>query len=167
MGQIRFRDASLDDLALLRHWAAQPHVRQSNPNDDWDWEARLPRKVAWRWQLIAELDGRPIGYVEIVDPARDDDQYWGPCPEDLRAIDIWIGEAADLGRGFGSEMLRLALKQSFDAPEVEAVLVGPLESNVRARRFFERNRFLFVEHRRFGQDDCAVYRLDRARWMRG
>ncbi len=38
----------------------------------------------------------------------------------------------------------------------------PLAANVRAHRFYERLGFRFVERRRFGQDECLVYRLDRA-----
>jgi len=79
-------------------------------------------------------------------------------------IDSWIGEAAYLGRGFGTAMMTLAIDRCFADPTVTAILIDPLESNVRARRFYERLGFAFVERRRFGDDDCAVYRLDRARW---
>lgn len=159
---LRFRAARPGDLELLRRWDAQPHVRAANPHDDWQWESELGRALEWREQLIAEVDGRPIGYVEIIDPARDDDHYWGTgLPGDLRAVDIWIGETADLGRGYGSEMMRQALDRCFADPSVNAVLVDPLASNARARRFYERCGFRLVELRRFGSDDCAVYRLDR------
>ena len=39
-------------------------------------------------------------------------------------------------------------------------------SNVRAQRFYERRGFRFLERRRFGQDECFVYRLDRADYLR-
>jgi hypothetical protein len=44
---------------------------------------------------------------------------------------------------------------------VTAILIDPLASNVRAHRFYERLGFRFVERRRFGDDDCVVYVLDR------
>jgi aminoglycoside 6'-N-acetyltransferase len=34
-----------------------------------------------------------IGFVQIIDPAREESHYWGDAPGGLRAIDIWIGEA--------------------------------------------------------------------------
>jgi hypothetical protein len=77
-------------------------------------------------QLIAEIEGRPVGFVQIIDPAREDSRYWGEVEENLRAVDLWIGEEADLGKGHGTRMMRLAL-----------------------------------ERRRFGNDVCFVYRLDR------
>lgn len=158
---MQLRPATLDDLELLRRWDEQPHVFESDPNDDWGWESELARHVDWREQLIAEVDGVPIGYLEIIDPARDDEHYWGDCGKNLRAIDIWIGEAEYLGRGHGTRMMQLALERCFSAPEVAAVILDPLFSNERARRFYERLGFRFVERRRFGADDCAVYRLER------
>ena len=47
-------------------------------------------------------------------------------------------------------------------PTVTAVLIDPLASNTRARAFYERLGFVAVGPRRFGTDDCVVYRLDRA-----
>jgi aminoglycoside 6'-N-acetyltransferase len=164
---IDLRPATPDDLALLRHWDEQPHVIASDPNDDWGWEVELHRHPDWREQLIAELDGRPIGFVEIIDPAREESHYWGDTSADLRAIDIWIGEEACLGKGYGTQMMRLALDRCFADPAVSAVLVDPLAGNTRAHRFYERLGFRFVEARRFGEDDCLVYRLQRADYERG
>jgi aminoglycoside 6'-N-acetyltransferase len=59
-------------------------------------------------------------------------------------------------------MMRLALDRCFAEPAVSAVLVDPLAANVRAHRLYERLGFRFVERRRFGADDCCVYRLERS-----
>lgn len=161
---ITLRPATLADLELLRHWDEQPHVINSDPNDDWGWEVELGRNPDWREQLIAEIEGRPIGFIEIIDPAREEDHYWGEVTADLRAIDIWIGETDDLGKGYGIEMMQLAITRCFADSSVSAILVDPLESNHRAHRFYERFGFQFIESRRFGEDDCLVYRLDRNNW---
>jgi aminoglycoside 6'-N-acetyltransferase len=58
-------------------------------------------------------------------------------------------------------MIQLALACCFSDPTVTAVLVDPLASNTRAHRFYARLGFRFVERRRFGDDECFVYRLDR------
>lgn len=158
---VTLRPATPGDLARLRRWDEQPHVVASDPNDDWDWETELRRTPDWREQLVAEADGRPVGVVQIIDPAREETRYWGDVPAGLRALDLWIGEADDLGRGIGTAMMRLALERCFADPDVEAVLLDPLASNTRAHRFYERLGFRAVERRRFGADDCVVYRLDR------
>jgi aminoglycoside 6'-N-acetyltransferase len=161
---ITLRPATIRDLATLRHWDEQPHVIAADPNDEWNWEEEMPRSVDWREFLIAEEDGRSIGFVQIIDPEREESHYWGDVPANLRAIDIWIGEAGDLGRGYGTVMMRQALDRCFADAEVTAVLIDPLASNTRAHRFYERLGFTFVERRHFGEDDCSVYRLDRERW---
>ncbi|WP_008311419.1 GNAT family N-acetyltransferase [Leptolyngbya sp. PCC 6406] len=161
---ISLRPATPADTALLRYWDEQPHVVAADPNDDWMWEVELARTPVWREQLIAELGGRPIGFIQIIDPAEEDSHYWGDVPANLRAIDIWIGEPTALGKGYGTTMMRLALVHCFANPEVTAVLIDPLDSNTRAHRFYQRLGFKFLGHRRFGDDDCSVYRLDRADW---
>ena len=161
---IALRPATLTDVGLLRHWDEQPQVVAADPNDDWGWEVELARTPAWREQLIAELNGRPIGFIQIIDPAQEDSHYWGDIPANLRAIDIWIGEPTELGKGYGTIMMRLALARCFADPEVTAVLVDPLASNTRAQRFYQRLGFKFLEYRRFGSDDCSVYQLSRSDW---
>jgi aminoglycoside 6'-N-acetyltransferase len=163
---MNLRPATPADLALLRYWDEQPHVIASDPNDDWGWEVELTRSPVWREQWIGEMDGRPIGFVQIIDPAREESHYWGDMPTGLRAIDIWIGAEADLGKGYGTQMMELALIRGFADPTVTAVLVDPLATNTRAHRFYERLGFQFVECRRFGDDDCLVYRLNRDNWRR-
>ncbi|HEX7044225.1 MAG TPA: GNAT family N-acetyltransferase [Burkholderiales bacterium] len=165
MSGVALRPATPKDLALLRRWDDAPHVIAADPNDDWQWETELRRTPDWREQLIAEVDGRPVGFVQIIDPAREDSRYWGEVPPNLRAIDIWIGEADCLGRGYGTTIMALALARCFADPAVGAVLIDPLASNVRAHRFYERLGFRFIEQRRFGSDDCFVYRLERADYV--
>jgi aminoglycoside 6'-N-acetyltransferase len=163
---LTLRPASIDDLELLNHWDEQPHVIESDPNDDWGWEDQLGHEVPWREQLMAELDGRPIGFIEIIDPAEEEEHYWGEVKPNLRAIDIWIGEADALNQGHGTRMMTLAIERCFSAPEVTAIIIDPLLSNVRAQRFYERLGFRAVEDRQFGLDLCLVMRLERGDWER-
>lgn len=149
------------DLGLLKHWSRQPHVIAAIGDDDWQWEKELARKPAWREQFIAEAGGRPIGFLEIIDPSQDDEQYWGCVAPGHRALDLWIGEPADLNRGYGSQILKLAIERSFADPTVTAILVDPLERNDHAHRFYEQLGFEYVVNRCFGDDRCKVYRLTR------
>jgi aminoglycoside 6'-N-acetyltransferase len=159
---LHLRPATIDDLDLLRQWDEEPHVVEADPNDDWGWEVELARDPDWREQLIAEIAGRSIGFIQIIDPALEDSHYWGEIEPNLRAIDIWIGAEADLGKGYGTQMMKLAIERCFANPLVTAILIDPLASNTRAHRFYERLGFQFVEPRRFGEDDCFVYRLNRS-----
>jgi aminoglycoside 6'-N-acetyltransferase len=163
---IAFRTATENDVDLLRYWDEQPHVKESDPNDDWQWETELLKHYDWREQLIAELFGKPIGFVEIIDPALETEHYWGDIESNLRAIDIWIGEADELNKGYGTQMMTMAINRCFENPDVTAIINDPLASNSRAIKFYKRLGFKFVELRRFGLDDCAVHRLNRVDWVR-
>ena len=79
------------------------------------------------------------------------------------AIDIGVGEADELGKGYRTKMMKLALFRCFSDPSVTAVLIDPLAST---QRFYERLGSHFVERSRFGDDHCMVYRLNRTDWNR-
>jgi aminoglycoside 6'-N-acetyltransferase len=161
------RQAIPSDLSLLRYWDSKSHVvaaRGDGKDAVFDWERELPRRLDWRELLIAEIGGRPIGIIQIIDPRREETHYWGDVEADLRAIEIWIGEEADLGREYGSEMMRLALERCFADAMVKGVLIDPIVSNTRAHRFYERLGFQLVEFRMFRSANCLVYRLDRQAW---
>ncbi|MEM6526249.1 MAG: GNAT family N-acetyltransferase [Bacteroidota bacterium] len=112
-------------------------------------------------QLVAEGDGREIGFVQIIDPAEEESHYWGTIETTLRAIDIWIGEEDDLNKGYGTIMMKKAINRCFLNSEVTAILIDPLASNVKAHRFYERLGFVFEQQRKFGDQICFVYRLMR------
>ncbi len=161
---IKLRPATISDLKLLNHWDTQQHVIDSDPDDDWDWENELKRDPEWREQLIAELDGEPIGFVQIIDPFHEETKYWGDVEEGKRALDIWIGEEKNLGKGYGTEMMQLAIERCFEDPNVTGILIDPLKTNTKAHRFYERLGFRFVEERMFYDRMCCVYELKRENW---
>lgn len=162
---VKLRLAALADAPTIEAWDREPHVIAASGDDPmYDWRTELPRTVPWREFLIAEVNSRPIGVMQIIDPELEESHYWGDIAPNLRAIDIWIGDAADLGRGYGTEMMRLAIARCFAPPEVRAILIDPLVSNTRAHRFYERMGFRRVDRRSFGEDDCYIYRLDRDHW---
>jgi aminoglycoside 6'-N-acetyltransferase len=161
---IFLRKATAADIPLLRHWDEQPHVQKSDPDDDWFWEEELGREVPWREQLIAELNGRPIGFIQIIDAAEEESHYWGEVPAGIKAIDIWIGEASDLGRGYGTDMMRQAIDRCFADKSTHTILIDPLQSNTRAHKFYEKIGFVFLRNQVFDDDHCRVYELTRNRW---
>lgn len=168
---IALRPATPADLQLILHWDEQPHVRDTGGDpewNDWNWEEELGRDVPWREFLIAELDGRPIGFIQIIDCREEDSHYWGDnCPEHSRAIDIWIGEADELGKGYGTQMMQLAFARCFAHSLCQHILIDPMADNTAAHRFYESLGFKLLGPRRFGPDDCLVYQLTRADWRSG
>jgi aminoglycoside 6'-N-acetyltransferase len=106
--------------------------------------------------------------MQIIDPHLEPTHYWGDVAPNLRAVDIWIGETSDLGKGHGEEMMRQALALCFADPAVTAVIIDPLASNTRAHKFYQRIGFKPLDRRLFNdEDDCLVHELTRADWQNG
>jgi aminoglycoside 6'-N-acetyltransferase len=173
MASITLRPATVDDIAMLKAWDREPHVIASTTDDpDADeahegvtWEDEIAMQSGVYWYMIAELDGRPIGALQFIDPHLEPTHYWGEIEPALRAIDIWIGPADMLGKGYGDAMMRSAIALCFADPEVEAIVIDPLASNTRAHRFYQRFGFKPQGLRLFNHEDaCLVHRLTRADW---
>jgi aminoglycoside 6'-N-acetyltransferase len=163
--KINLRPATINDLNILKHWNKKPHVAfatggDSEIEDDWmDRQLQNPSKFVWIY--IAELEERPVGVVQIVDPANEETHYWGDIEQGQRALDIWIGEEDDLGKGYGTEMMKQAIELCFADPSVNSLLIDPLVKNTRAIKFYKKLGFEFVENRYFDEDYCSVYRIVR------
>lgn len=162
---ITLRKAVPGDQELLEYWDTKAHVIEAGGAwEEFDWGEALAREVSWGEFLLAELDGRPVGMMQVIDPALEETHYWGDCGRNLCAIDIWIGEEHDLGRGYGTQMMNQAIARCFTDPAVTAILIDPMAGNTRAHQFYERLGFAFIERRQFDEDDCFVHRLERTAW---
>jgi aminoglycoside 6'-N-acetyltransferase len=102
--------------------------------------------------------------MQICDPHLEATHYWGEIEPNLRAMDIWIGPSDALNRGYGTQMMTLAIDEAFGDPAVTAIVIDPLNSNTEAHRFYQRLGFEVVGRRMFDEDDCLVHRLTRAAW---
>lgn len=158
---IKLRPATIKDLDLLKNWDTKQHIIDCDPDDDWNWEVELNRRPEWREQLIAELNGEPIGFIQIIDPFHEETNYWKDVEENKRAIDIWIGEESNLNKGYGTAMMKLAIERCFRDKKVSGILIDPLKSNTKAHRFYERIGFEFIEERVFNSSECLVFELKR------
>jgi len=156
---------TIDDVGLLVRWDDDADVAAAigGRSADWyDWPAELVRDVSWRELLIAEEDGRPIGFVQLTDAGEEESHYWGDVEPGTWSLDIWIGSPEDRGRRLGAEMMWLALGRIFDHRGAEMVVIDPVVDNYRAIAFYERLGFERVGVRVFGDDACLVMRYLRS-----
>ena len=158
---ITLRAATINDLQLLRYWDTKKHVIACDPDTDWDWEKELKRCPKWREQLIAELNDEPIGFIQIIDPDKEETHYWGDIGPFKKAMDIWIGEEYNLNKGYGTIIMKLAIQRCLSNPAIDGILIDPLKSNRKAHRFYERLGFEFVEERVFDAIPCYIFELTR------
>jgi aminoglycoside 6'-N-acetyltransferase len=172
---LTIRQATAADVPHLERWDREPSViacTTDDPKAEKAFEsASWPDEIAANSDVscyyIAELDGRPIGAMQVIDPHREPTHYWGEIEPGLRAIDIWIGDPRDRNAGHGSAMMRAVVDRCFADADVAAIVIDPLNSNTDAHRSYRRLGFTPVGRRRFGDDDCLVCRLDRADWRKG
>jgi aminoglycoside 6'-N-acetyltransferase len=169
---LSIRQAKLADVPVLEDWDVDPDVIACATDDPSAGQAFAhavwPDEIAGNSDVacyyIAELDGRPIGAMQVIDPHLEPTHYWGDVEPNLRAIDIWIGDASDRNHGHGRAMMTAMIDRCFADERVVAIVIDPLNSNVDAHRFYQRLGFKPVGRRWFGDDDCLVHRLERADW---
>ncbi|MDP3736487.1 MAG: GNAT family N-acetyltransferase [Hyphomonadaceae bacterium] len=179
MSDVTLRPATLADVPTFDRWDREPHVISATSDDpdaekafeDAYWPDEIAMQDEYYQYFIAELTlsgggSRPVGAMQIIDPHKEKTHYWGEIERDLRAVDIWIGDEADLGGGYGEQMMRLAFRLCFAEPTVTAIVIDPLNSNARAHKFYQRLGFKPTHRQTFGDDDCLVHKLTRADWRK-
>ena len=125
---VTLRPATLHDVPLLQAWDLLPHVIACTTDDPTattafegtDWAEEIAAASGVSYHLIAEVDGRPIGAMQIIDPQLEPTHYWGDVEPNLRALDIWIGETDALGHGYGTQMMTQVIDDAFADPAVTA-----------------------------------------------
>ena len=156
---VHLRSMTIDDVALLVRWDDDPDVAAAlgGRGVDWyDWSTELARNVPWRELLIVEEDGRPIGFVQLIDAVEEESHHWGDVEPGTWALDIWIGSPDDRGRGLGTAAMEAALKRVVDRHGADTVVIDPSVDNHRAIAFYEQLGFERVGVRQFGDERCLV-----------
>ena len=147
---------------LLDVMSNAPHVFPSLGTDQpWDW----PREVEASWQEVWIIDlsatTKPIGVVVVLDAATDPSGYWGEVSPGTCAIDIWISDASQLRKGYGTVMMKHAIDRCFHVHNAHTILIDPLAENDGAISFYQHLGFEVIGPRTFGADECIVLRLRR------
>jgi RimJ/RimL family protein N-acetyltransferase len=92
---------------------------------------------------IALLDGQALGFVQSYVVLGGEEGWWqDEVDPGARGIDQFLANAAQLGQGLGSEMVRLFVDALFRDPSVTKVQTDPSPENHRAIRSYLRAGFL-------------------------
>lgn len=175
--EVILRKAFIDDLKMIQAWDKEPHVAAAigadeDIEDQW-LEKQLTTPSPFIWIYSAEINNQPIGCLQICDPVYEETHYWesalsqlkldkkelspnADSTSSLRAIDIWIGPKEYLGKGYGTQMMKLAHELCFQSANVTKILIDPLISNVRAIRFYKKLGYSEVKNHCFGDDHCLI-----------
>src|SRR5262249_37024287 len=122
-----FRRANDTDRATIDEWLTRPHVTE------WGWEGPIEELDS---AFVAELDGRAVGFIQSYVVMGE----WWPNETDpgARGVDLFLADAALVGTGAGTAMLRQFVERLFEDPMVTKVQIDPSPRNGRAIRSFEK-----------------------------
>ncbi|MAM62172.1 GNAT family N-acetyltransferase [Maritimibacter sp. UBA3975] len=134
----QFRPATCDDLPMLRHWLAAPHVARWWENaDPFDAEDMAdPHFRAW----IVHHAGAPFAYVQDYAIHGWPDHPLTFLPEGSYGIDLFIGPEEMLGQGHGPAFVA-QFSGGLIAQGAPAVGVDPDPANAGAIAAFGRAGF--------------------------
>ncbi len=143
--RVTFRKLAMNDLTLMHRWHNEPHVNQwweKVPMSYEDVVAKHGPSIRGEKPIhsyIVEVDSNPIGYIQwyLIN-----DFPYISVANDVAGIDLFIGEADYLYKGFGSLILRRFLKEVvFATPGVNECVIDPAATNKAAIKAFERAGF--------------------------
>lgn len=172
MLHISFLPLQEQHLSLLLEWLEQPHVKAWWDQDvHWTPELVIEKYGSYiegyklengerkpMQAYIACLDNRPVAYIQLYnahDFPREDGASLQDLPQSLAAIDIFMGEPAFVGKGYGSGIMKSFLKDHV-APHYEACFVDPDRYNTQAVRAYEKAGF--VPHKSHGDSIWMLWR---------
>lgn len=142
-----FAPFASEHLSFFRHWLLQPHVRsfwQETSNDGElanKFLVELPRRGVHAFAIMRA--GEPIGFIQYYDATKVGGGWWENERPGTFGIDLLIGEAALLGRGFGPKVIREFIDfLRGREPSVTQIITDPAPNNARAVRAFEKVGFL-------------------------
>ena len=150
MGEVTFRPLREEDLPMLQAWIGRAHVREWWAGDEPQMSPEefrahyLPRVMAGEnvAPFIAMVDGRPIGYAQWYVAMGSGDGWWEHITDPgVRGIDQFLCEAADLGKGLGTRMVKAMVAMLFSDPGVTRIQTDPDPRNARAIRCYEKAGF--------------------------
>lgn len=173
-----WRHVTPGDFPLLARWLAAPHVarwwhHETSPEALERDFGPSARREEPNEDLLAFVDGAPLGLLQR-SFLHDYPEYLAELasvtavPAGAMTIDYLIGDAANVGRGIGTSMIRSALEQLWaDHSDAECVIVAVHADNIASWRALEKAGLIRVGSGEIEPDNPIddrrhhIYRVDR------
>jgi aminoglycoside 6'-N-acetyltransferase len=152
-GHVTLRPMTEKDWGLLERWNSDPEVLYYSEGDQIDtW---TPEQVRYIYRsvsqnafcFIIELGGEPVGecWLQRMNLDRVIRLYVG---QDVRRIDLMIGEKRYWARGIGTEVVRMLTRFGFEDQAADVVYIPEIaDYNIRSLRVFEKAGYRIVATR--------------------
>ncbi len=162
---ISFKKFSNEHLPLWERWIEIPHVKDIWFVEGYETSDYMQEKMTgngYDYSFVIYLNDKPIGYTQCCDLYA----YKTKCPipkglftnekPGTFCIDIFIAEESYLGKGYGTEVVKVFSEKVFKEFKAKMILIDPAASNVRAIKCYEKAGFHFVRKAHDGVTECVV-----------
>lgn len=145
---VSFRSLTAADFGLLARWQSKPHVARwwRDPSDLASITATHLLGVegdAATEAFVIVLDGQPVGFIQRYRHRAHPEWDRAIGIHDAAGIDYYLGEPATLGRGVGTQAIRLFARQTLaHYCDVRCVVAVPQQANVASWRALEKAGFV-------------------------
>ncbi len=129
-----FREHEADPAIFEDESQFRPYVYSEEAVDSFYKRKQVPGRL----ELVAMLDGRPIGHVQL----KNIDKEKRECE-----FGFHMQNDSVKGRGYGTQIARLALAYAFENLDVDAVYAYTLVKNTRSQHVLEKAGFRFTEEK--------------------
>lgn len=130
VSELTFRRASRDGALLFEVMSNAPHVLPNLETDQsWDWPREVEASLQEVWITDLGATATPMVVVVVLDAAADRAGYWGEVSPGTCAIDIWIADASQLRKEYGTVMMKHDIDRCFHVHNAHTILVDPLAEN--------------------------------------
>jgi len=158
-GAVTLRPMTEGDWDVLLTWNNDPIVMELADANPFEETALEDLQTIYRWIsthafcFIMEVAEKPIGecWLQRMNLQRIVAQF---PDQDLRRIDLMIGEKELWGRGYGTEAIGLLVDFGFRQQEADAIFAPVAAENRRSQRAFQKNGFTC--HARFQEPDGSI-----------
>ena len=143
---VTLRPMGEGDWDVLLKWNNDPAVMEMADHNEFTESTLEELQLIYRWIsthaycFIMEVAGRPIGecWLQRMNLQRIVAQFPN---QDLRRIDLMIGERELWGRGYGTEAIGLLVDFGFRDEHADAIFAPVMAGNHRSQRAFQKNGF--------------------------
>ncbi len=144
--RFEFRVLTENDLSLLFAWVNQSEISRWWADVGLDlqtFKEKYLEKLSngFEFPFMVLFDEQPIGYIEYYVANKVGGGWWTDEPAGVYGIDVFIGESEKLGRGYGSNFLRMFVDFLLKKPEIKKIIIDPAVDNLRAIRCYEKVGF--------------------------
>jgi RimJ/RimL family protein N-acetyltransferase/N-acetylglutamate synthase-like GNAT family acetyltransferase len=138
---MKIRGFTFNDIDIMRMWLEQDYI-QNFWGDPQDWINEITENLNADWvkYFIVECDN-PIGFLQYYETDKAPQGDWSDEPIGTVGIDYLIGDKEYLGKGYGSEILRLLVDHIKSKNEYDYIVADPIAENISSVKVLEINGF--------------------------